>query len=152
MRFVVALLLVSGVLLVACAQPPDITPPTPSVVSLAGRNACALLTSTQLTALGQATTGQPSGSSGSHCFYPAAKTKGTQLTIELVAGSRIAKDPSDQRVSIGAHTAVRTEAPITGQCDIDVLTGQDVVMVIGTGPDACGLATAAARLIEPNLP
>jgi hypothetical protein len=153
MRFVVALLLVSGAILVACGQPPVTTAaPVSSVVSLAGLNACALLTDTQLTALGQATTGQPSGSSGSHCLYPAARTGGSQLTIELVSGPRTGKDPSDQRVTVGTHTAVRSELPMTSQCSLDVLAGQNIVMVIGTGSDACTLATAAARLIEPNLP
>jgi hypothetical protein len=152
MKFVVTLLLVSGVLLVACAQPPVTTAPVSSPVSLVGLNACKLLTGTQLTALGQTTTGQPSGSSGSHCRYPAAQADGAQLAIELVSGPRPDKDPGDQRVSIGRHAAVRTEEPVTGQCDIDVLTGQSTVMVIGTGTDACALATAAARLIEPGLP
>jgi Protein of unknown function (DUF3558) len=160
MRFVVALLVVSGVLLVACGQPPVTTtsPVTSTTVSLAGLNACALLTGTQLADLRVATTGQPSGSSGSHCFYPAAKSDGTQLTVELVAGkTTTGRDPSDQRVSIGRHTAVRSELPMTGQCDIDILAGRNIVMVIGTGAEgsfgpACTLATAAARLIEPNLP
>jgi hypothetical protein len=158
MRFLVALLLVSATALAACAQPPAtvIPPPASVTASLTGLNACTVLTSAQLVSLGQATTGQPSGSSGAHCFYPAAKDGGAQLTIELVSGSTTAKDPSDQRIAIGRHTAVRTEMAMTSQCDISVLAGRNVVMVIGTGSDgvaaACTLATAAARLIEPSLP
>jgi hypothetical protein len=160
MRFLVALLLVSAVALAACAQPPAmaVPPPAGATVALAGLKACAVLTGAQLTSLGQATTGRPSGSSGAHCSYPSARHGGPQLTIELVSGNATTgKAPGDQRIAIGRHTAVRTEIAMTGQCDIGVLAGHGVVLVIGTDADggvgtACTLATAAARLLEPTLP
>ncbi|HEX4702816.1 MAG TPA: DUF3558 family protein [Pseudonocardiaceae bacterium] len=142
----------------AGAPPPSAPAPTAALAtgtSLAGLNACGLLTPAQLIQLGQATKGQPEGT---QCFYPAATPTGTQLSVWLVTGTTVTGDgPGDRTLTIGRHRAVETAQSMTSQCDINLIVGRNVVVVIGTGVDlgigpACAVATDAARLVEAKLP
>jgi hypothetical protein len=140
----------------AGTPPPANPTPSPATgTSLAGLNACGLLTPGQLTQLGEATHGQPEGN---QCFYPATTPTGTQLSVWLVTGTTVNGDgPGNRKLTIGRHRAVETAQSMTSQCDINLIVGRNVVVVIGTGVDlgigpACAVATGAARLVEAKLP
>jgi hypothetical protein len=138
-----------------CGASPPASPAPATGTSLAGLSACGLLTPAQLTQLGEAAHGQPEGN---QCFYPATTPTGTQLSVWLVTGTTVNGDgPGNRKLTIGRHRAVETAQSMTSQCDINLIVGRNVVVVIGTGVDlgigpACAVATNAARLIEAKLP
>jgi hypothetical protein len=161
------LLVLVLVLVVGCAAPGSSISPsatatqaaTSSVLdtagSLVGLRACALLSPAQLARLGQGA-GQATGDT--LCYFPSVNGTGTELNVQLIAGATASGNgPGQRKLVIGRHRAVESAQSMTSQCDINLVVGRNVIVVIGTGTSAgigpaCTVALDAARLIEAALP
>jgi hypothetical protein len=150
-----------GALLTACTtvlippvHPTSTVPSALAVPSLAGLKPCALLTQAQLSQLGL-TSGQPDGQ---ECLFPPATSNGTELSVQLYPNTTASGiGPNNRKLTIGRHQAVETTQSMTSQCDINLLVGDNVIVIVGTGVTlgvgpACTVATKAARLIEATMP
>lgn len=139
-----------GALLTACTT----APPSSTVPSLAGVRPCALLTQAQLSQLGL-TSGQPDGQ---ECLFPPATSNGAELSVQLYPNTTVnGVGPNNRKLTIGRHQAVQTTQSMSSQCDINLLVGDNVIVIVGTGVSlgigpACMVATKAARLIEATMP
>jgi hypothetical protein len=158
---VVTLLLVAavGAATASCSQ----DPPTPSV---AGLNACTLLTGKELVGLGVSATGQAKedGGARSGCSFNGTTPTAPQLGVTLAGNGYAGGNGKfgQHKLTIGRHTAFESATSMTSQCEVDMVVGHDLVLIVSTGASegadgqstgpACTLAHKAAPLIEAKLP